>query len=97
MMNFLEFLYITVISTLIFLGFSIVLVIGIGALEYYVIYPYHIRITDSSNTVVYEGKRACVSVRSAGVNTKIEIGGGFLCIWPERTLVGKYTIKEKST
>ena len=39
--------------------------------------------------VIYTGNNACIDVVSGGDTTKIDINGGFLCMFPKETILGK--------
>lgn len=41
-----------------------------------------------SGQVIYSGNSACINVKSAGTATRVDISGGFLCLYPERYFVG---------
>lgn len=39
--------------------------------------------------LIYQGNKACVSVQSGGDTTTVEIGKGYMCVFPGQYIVGK--------
>lgn len=78
-----------IIIVLVFTG----LIFAYGAIDYYLVQNYTVRVQYAGLSTVYEGRKACVAVESAGDGTTITIGRGPLCILPGQTLVGNYTVE----
>lgn len=38
---------------------------------------------------VYKGRSACVNTESVGSSSRVNVSGGFLCIWPKEYFAGK--------
>lgn len=42
-----------------------------------------------NGSFIYEGNKTCITVRTSGDSTQIDIHGGFLCFFPDRYISGK--------
>ena len=48
----------------------------------------HLKITKDGKEI-YNGRSACVNVKSAGDTTRVDISGGFLCMFPKAYYTGR--------
>jgi hypothetical protein len=39
--------------------------------------------------IIFKGSNACVSTKTGGANTNVDIYGGFLCLFPQETYSSK--------
>lgn len=74
------------IITTLFLGGIGTLIIGIRTVEF----KFDKRIVEVTigGKPYYTGPAPCVNTRSVGAASQVEIGGGFLCLFPLKAYVG---------
>jgi hypothetical protein len=46
-------------------------------------------VVKQNKKIIYEGRSACVNVISTGDTTRVDVKGGFLCLFPKAYYVGK--------
>lgn len=68
--------------------FIILLTIFLTLFVSYKVEEYPIQIT-KDGTLIYDGIKSCVSVKSGGDTTTVTIHSGFLCIFPKQTITGR--------
>lgn len=71
------------IAGLILLGIVFVFAIG----DY--LYQNVPMVVKQNGKVIYEGRSKCVNVISSGDTTRVDVKGGFLCLFPKAYYVGK--------